>query len=342
MAPRLLLVLAALTAMSLVLAACESPTLPALATLAPGVIESQTALGRPTRAPTSTPKPAPTATRRPSPTATPAPTDTATASPSATASATATPSTTVTPVSPTSTPTGTFTPAPPTATATLAATAGFTPANLITNPSFEGGYTLSPQSAQIPNGWQFYSPAHGVTLPFPTKMQQGNIVPAVADDYCESQLFTANELPPEEGLGQPRGLILDGQTVLRVHGAWRACAVVLRQAITAPPGVLVRITGYILAESLSPPNAQGKKEDDGLVAALHLYGAAGLAEDKRILANMETRNDVPTSSRHWNLFEVTAPSPASGQLTVEIIVQQNWGGSSEWFFLDNFSSAIRP
>jgi hypothetical protein len=334
-APRLFL-LAGLTALSLGLAACAPPELPALATLAPDVIESQTAAARPTTPPTAIPKP--TATRRQSPTATPSPTDTATASPSATLSATDTPSATFTQVPPTAT----FTPAPPTATATPAATAGFTPANLIVNPSFEDGSTLAPRGAQMPTGWQYYSPAGGVLMPFATKMQQGNVVSAVADDYCESQLFTADQLPPEEGLGQPRGLILDGRTVLRVHGAWRACAVVLRQPITAPPGVLVRITGYILAESLSPPNAQGKKEDDGLVAALHLYGAAGLAEDKRILAFMQTRNDVPTSSRHWNRFEVTAPSPASGQLTIEIIVQQNWGGSSEWFFLDNFSAAIRP
>lgn len=323
------LVLTGIWLASLCLASCQAqePAMPAIYTLAPTSVP-----------PTDTPKP--TATRRPSPTSTS--TRTATSSRTPTASPTDTPSATFTPVPPTATPTGTFTPAPPTATPTPAVTAGFTAASLLTNPSFEGGWTLSPQSAQMPNGWQYYSPGPRVLMPFPTKMQQGSVVPALADDYAESQHFTADQLPTEEGLGQPRGLILDGRTVLRVHGAWRACAVVLRQPITAPPGSLVRITGYILAESLSPPNAQGKKEDDGLVAALHLYGAAGLAEDKRILAVMQTRNDVPTSSRHWNRFEVTAPAPASGQLTVEIIVQQNWGGSSEWFFLDNFSAAIRP
>ncbi len=200
---------------------------------------------------------------------------------------------------------------------------------------------MSPLNQQMPNGWQFYSPAPGVTLPFPTKMQEGKIVAALADDYAESQLFLAESLPPDERLGQSRALILDGNTVLRTHGAWRASAVVLRQTLSAPPGALVHATGYILAESLRP-NAQGKVEDDDLVAALRLYGAAGLVEDKRLLIVMQTHNDVPNSSRHWNRFEVAAPVPSSGQLLLEVVLQQNWGLESEWFFIDNFSAVIRP
>jgi len=200
---------------------------------------------------------------------------------------------------------------------------------------------VSPLSQQMPNGWQFYSPAPGVTLPFPTKMQEGKIVAALADDYAESQLFLAESLPPDERLGQSRALILDGNTVLRTHGAWRASAVVLRQTLSAPPGALVHATGYILAESLRP-NAQGKVEDDDLVAALRLYGAAGLVEDKRLLVVMQTHNDVPNSSRHWNRFEVAAPVPSSGQLLLEVVLQQNWGLESEWFFIDNFSAVVRP
>lgn len=194
----------------------------------------------------------------------------------------------------------------------------------------------------MPQGWQFYSPAAGQTLPFPTKLREGKIVDALADDVAESQLFLAENLPEDERLGQPRGLVLDGKTVLRTHGAWRASAVVLSQTLTAPPGALVRVTGYILAESLSQPNAQGKKEEDDLVAALRLHGAAGLVEDRRLLAVMETRNDVPGNHRHWNRFEVTAVVPASGQLPLEIILQQNWGTESEWFFIDNFSAAVQP
>ena len=175
-------------------------------------------------------------------------------------------------------------------------------------------------------------------LPYPTKMQQGKTVAALADDFAECQHFTSDTLPQDERLGQPRALILDGNTVLRTHGAWRASAVVLRQTLSAPAGAKVRATGYILAESLS----SGTKEADDLVAALRLYGAAGLVEDKRTLAVMQTRNDVSNSSRHWNRFEVIAQVPASGQLALEIVLQQNWGLESEWFFIDNFSAAVQP
>lgn len=285
---------------------------------------------------------------------TPLPADTVTAAPSETPLPTLTrvlptltprQDSTFTPVPPTKTPLPppTFTPLPPTPTLTPAPslTPAFISGNLIANPSFEEGWTVSPLGQHMPNGWQFYSPAAGVTLPFPTKMQEGKIVAALADDYAESEHFLAQNLPPDEGLGQSRALVLNGITVLRTHGAWRASAVVLRQTLSAPPGALVRATGYILAESLIS-NAQGKVEDDDLAAALRLYGAAGVVEDKRLLAAMRTRNDVPNSSRHWNRFEVVAPVPGSGQLLLEVVLQQNWGLESEWFFVDNFSAGVQP
>ncbi len=283
---------------------------------------------------------------------TPLPADTVTAAPSQTPSPTSTrvlptitplQDSTFTPVPPRNTPLPppTFTQLPPTLTPAPSLTPAFISGNLVVNPSFEAGWTTSPSGQQMPNGWQFYSPAAGVTLPFPTKMQEGKIVAALADDYAESEHFLAQNLPPDEGLGQSRALVLNGVTVLRTHGAWRASAVVLRQTLSAPPGALVRATGYILAESLIP-NAQGRVEDDDLVAALRLYGAAGVVEDKRLLAAMRTRNDVPNSSRHWNRFEVTAPVPGSGQLLIEVVLQQNWGLESEWFFVDNFSAGVQP
>jgi hypothetical protein len=238
-------------------------------------------------------------------------------------------------------PTLTPPPVPPTHTPIPAPslTPGLAPANLIANPSFENGWTLSPFHQQhVPNGWQLYSSEAGQTLPFPTKLQQGKTIPALADDAAESEHFLAKYLPDEEQLGQPRALILDGKAVLRTRGSWRASAVVLQQTLTAPPGAQVRVTGYILAESLDP----GPKEADDLVAALRLYGAAGLVEDKRTLAVMQTHTDVPNNTRHWNRFEVIAPAPASGQLTLEVVLQQNWGLGSDTFFSDNFSATVRP
>ncbi len=297
---------------------------------------SQTAATPTPVPPTATPTPVP-------PTATPTltPTDTSTATPPPTR----TPAATQT-AKPTAT--FTFTPVPPTATVppTAAATAtsvptitrtpGFVAASLLANPSFESGFTLSARQQQMPNGWQFSSPGAGQTLPYPTKLQQGAVVPAIADDQAESQLFPSDQLPADERLGQSRALIVDGNTVLRTHGAWRASAVVLKQTLSAPAGALVRVTGYILAESLDP----GTKENDDLVAAIRLYGVTTV-EDKRMLSQMVTRNDVSSSSRHWNRFEVTATVPASGQLPLEVILQQNWGLGGDWFFVDNFSSTMQ-
>jgi hypothetical protein len=294
----------------------------------------------------------------PTPTETPTltPVDTATALPSETPLPSATPipptatpvPPTLTPVPPTLTPvpSPTLSPIPPTLTFTLvppppapSLTPGFSSANLITNPSFENGWTFtSRHQQQVPNGWRFYSPEAGETMPFPTKMQQGKTIPALADDAIESEHFLAEYLPEDERVGQPRALILDGTATLRTRGSWRASAVVLQQTLSAPAGTQVRVTGYILAESLDP----GPKEPDDLVAALRLYGAAGVVEDKRTLAVMQTHSDVPGNSRHWNRFEVTAPVPASGQLILEIVLQQNWGLASDTFFSDKFSATVRP
>ena len=111
----------------------------------------------------------------------------------------------------------------------------------------------------------------------------------------------------------------------------------MRQILTAPAGANVRVTAYILAESLTT----GTKENDDLVASVRLYGAAGAVEDKRLYAQMITHNDVANSSRRWNRFEVTAPVPASGQLPLEIILQQNWGLESDWLYLDNLSAMMQ-
>ncbi len=299
---------------------------------------SQTAA---TPTPTFTRTATSTATATPTSTPTTTPTDTATPTSTGTATSTSTPRPTATPTA-TSTATVTLTPVPPTPSATatvlptITRTPGLVPASLIANPSFEFGYALSARQQQMPNGWQFSSPGAGQTLPYPTKMQQGAVVPAIADDQAESQQYTSDQLPADERLGQPRALILDGNTVLRTHGAWRASAVVLKQTLSAPAGATVRVTGYILAESLDP----GTKEDDDMVAAVRLYGVSTV-EDKRLLVQMVTRNDVSNSSRHWNRFEVTATVPASGQLPLEVILQQNWGLGGDWFFVDNFSSTMQ-
>jgi len=224
------------------------------------------------------------------------------------------------------------TPAAPAAGGTPAAVGPVT----IANPSFEDGWTTDGRGNQTPNGWSRYSPPSGTTLPFPTKMQQGAIVPAVSDGVGEYVHKLSWQLPPEEQLGQPRALILDGGTVYKAFDLYHSHALQLSQMLAGPPGHSLRVTVYILGETHDPPNSKtGKLEDDHFVASLRL----GSAEDRRTYATMKTHADVPGNQRAWNQFMVTAQFPASGQLPLQITVQANWAGKTD-FFIDDVQADL--
>lgn len=61
--------------------------------------------------------------------------------------------------------------------------------------------------------------------------------------------------------------------------------------------------------------------------------------DTRFYVDMVAIFDVSGNERPWNKFEVTAPFPASGQLTLQIIVQQHWPGRTD-FFIENLSGQV--
>ena len=129
----------------------------------------------------------------------PTPTPTNTSTPTATATPTATP---------TVTPTPSITPTP---TNTLVFVAPLT----IANSSFEGGWVTDYDHGgnQYPNGWvTTWTPA-GQEMPLSPKWANGQQVPAISTGYGEYVHKLASQLPPDEQLGQPRALILDGQTV---------------------------------------------------------------------------------------------------------------------------------
>jgi len=63
----------------------------------------------------------------------------------------------------------------------------------------------------------------------------------------------------------------------------------------------------------------------------------GSTSDTRFYAAMIQHNDVPDNTRHWNKYVVSAIVPASGQLQLTVIMQQNWAGETD-FFIDNFSA----
>jgi hypothetical protein len=199
----------------------------------------------------------------------------------------------------------------------------------LANPSFENEqwYTDPQTGNQHPAGWTFFSPAAGQVMPFPTKNADGSLVPAISDgpgEYIHKYWW---QLPQNEWLGMPRGLIVDGKLVYKAFGFYIQQALQFSQVITGNPGDYLRVTGYILGES----HEIGPFENDDFIASVQL----GAFADTRERVEMVQNHDVPGNERAWNRFEVVAPVPGSGQLTLTIIVQQNWRNRTD-FFLDNF------
>ena len=195
------------------------------------------------------------------------------------------------------------------------------PANLV-NGSFEAdtlinlsdqppchyfGFTDQPKGNQHPSGWTFYSPAAGQPLPFPTKMQMGTVVSATSGGPGEYVHKCWWQLPANERLGQPRGLILDGDWTYKVFNFGSPQALELSQVLTGTPGLSMEVTGYILGETPDKPSGP-KLEDDHFIGSVQL----GSTTDTRFYATMIQHNDVPGNERHWNKYDVSAIVPLVG------------------------------
>ncbi len=204
------------------------------------------------------------------------------------------------------------------------------------NPNWYTDYTHN--GSQWPYGWTFYATENGVVMPFPTKHQEGSIIPAIAGGYGEYVHKPAANLPKTEYPGTPRALIIDGWTTYKAFSAAVPQALRLSQVLTGTPGAHMQVTGYILGETFdnpTPPNAT--LEADHWVASVQLGGVA----DTRTYAVMIQRLDVPGNERPWNKFTVTALIPPSGALLLQVIVQQNWAGRTD-FFIDAFNAYQLP
>ncbi len=202
-------------------------------------------------------------------------------------------------------------------------------------PDFDGWATIE-NGNQRPNGWDLSLPPKGQLLPFPTHLQQGNVIPAISNGPGELVHKNANQLPPDEQLGQPRALILDGGRVYKIFGGPGAHAGVLSQIIKGAPGATLQVTAFILGETSDVPTSPtGLLEPDHFVAQVGL----GSVKDKRLYVDMVARHDAPDNDRAWNKFVVHDVFPADGQLRFEVIVQQNWPGEVN-FFLDAFKAEV--
>jgi hypothetical protein len=188
---------------------------------------------------------------------------------------------------------------------------------------------------QHPAGWTFYSPDTGEVMPFPTKMQEGSIVPAISGGQGEYIHKCQWQYPKNEYPGMPEALILDGYWSYKAFSDHIPQALQLTQVITGVPGAQVQVTGYILGETHDQPSGSNTKlEDDHFVASVQLGGVA----DTRFYATMIQRHDVAGNTRAWNRFSVAATFPANGLLTLTVITQQNWCCLTD-FFLDDFRAA---
>jgi hypothetical protein len=194
------------------------------------------------------------------------------------------------------------------------------------------GFTDSPKGNQHPSGWNYYSPAGGQLMPFPTKMQMGNVVPATSGGPGEYVHKCWWQLPDDERLGQPRGLIVEGDWTYKAFNFGNPQALQLSQVLTGTPGFRMEVTGYILGETSDRPTGP-KLEDDHFIGSVQL----GSVADTRFYATMIQHNEVQGNERHWNKYVVLETIPDSGQLLLTVIVQQNWAGETD-FFLDNFQA----
>lgn len=209
------------------------------------------------------------------------------------------------------------------------------PISILANPSFENeSWFTDSYRNQHPSGWSFYAPNTGQPLPFPTKRQEGNVVPAVSGGQGEYVHKYYWQLPENERLGAQRGLILDGQLVYKVFSDRISHALQLSQTVSYVPGRLVRVTGYILGETRPELcSASGVLEDDHFIASVRL----GNVSDTRFYNVMVTRFDVPGNERAWNKFSVTSQVPPGGMLVLTVIAQSNWGCPVD-FFIDRFQA----
>ena len=203
-----------------------------------------------------------------------------------------------------------------------------------TAPCQYNGFTDQPKGNQHPSGWTYYSPAAGQLLPFPTKMQQGSIVPAISGGPGEYVHKCWWQLPENERLGQPRGLILDGDWTYKVFNNGNPQALQLSQTLAGTPGRVMEVIGYILGETPDKPSGTNTKlEDDHFIGSVRL----GDDSDTRFYASMIQHQDLPGNERNWNKYDVFAVVPPSGQLLLTVTMQQNWAGEVD-FFIDNFKA----
>lgn len=189
----------------------------------------------------------------------------------------------------------------------------------VTNPvlSFEAGWVSVTGSIQRPNGWeQTYKRAGEVGF-IPKKIQNGATVDAICLREPEARLLPSRFIPANEQIGQPRAIILDGDTTgkLAQGGAY---SIFYKTHIDLPAGTPISVDVPVLMETNDTPTTGGL-ELDHWVAEVGL----GNAVQRRNRAFMQGRKEIPNLERDWNVFHLEAIVPEGG-IDLTLLFQSNW------------------
>jgi hypothetical protein len=189
-----------------------------------------------------------------------------------------------------------------------------------------------------PPGWTYRAYDTDELMPFPVHWDNGQLVPAISGGVGENVLRCRWQLPESEWPGAEHALLLDGNWVYKAFSSsYFPWALELGQVITGPPGGVLTVRGYVMAETTHFHENGTPLEPDTWMAALRL----GDESDTRNHAAMITNFDVAGSDRPWNRFTVSETFPESGVLTMTLVMQSNWPIITN-FFIDDFSATLVP
>lgn len=297
----------------------EQATLVAVATIAAANTADAVAVAEvpPTWTPQAVPDtPTPEATEPAPPTSTALPTATHTAIPTNTPQPTATPVPTDTPVPPTNTPAPTSAAPLPTNTPAPAANPGQpTGANLLTNPSFEGGHYNQNgiPELQLPNGWAFEWD-EGPTG-FGSEDWDVWVRP-------ETRVLNTNFLPPNE---HPL-YIWEGTHTIKIFKGYGAISYRLLTDVQLEPGTYEMRVSYF--PDLVADYSNGQK----------IYAGDPVAGEIRIIADGRSTNWILPAAfgqRNTNTFTFTIDSART--VRVGFAARGRFALNNNGWFMDDWS-----
>ena len=192
------------------------------------------------------------------------------------------------------------------------------PTDTLKNGSFENGWDTIELGNQDPNDWFLSWVPIGQPLYDATDTASG---------ICECVHKLSNQLPPNEQLGGPDALILDGSTTYKMFSANASFGVQLTQTITnLPPGTSWRLIAPVLVVVYD----NGEEPYSAESGAWVLY-QDGDQEEK--LGQWTNWIDMG-GSRSWHEHVVEFTVPTSGEVEVMIRVKSKWPLPKD-FFIDN-------